>query len=102
MNKCTFIGRLTEDAELKETTKGTPVSNFRIAVNDRRSDDVLYMNVASFGKQAENLTEYLTKGTLIYVEGRLRLEEYEKDGVQRTALSIVANDIELGPKRTSE
>jgi len=103
LNVVTLTGRLTADAELKTLESGTQICNFRIAVNDRRREDkTIFLNVVVFGKQAEVLSEHLTKGKLIGVTGRLDIETYEKDGVKRDSVSIIANDIQLGPKNAAE
>lgn len=102
VNVVTFTGRLTADAELKESKTGTALCKFRFAVNDRRDEDkTMYLNGVAFGKQAEVLAEHLLKGKLIAVVGRLEVEEYEKDGVKRLSVSVIANDIQLGPKNVS-
>lgn len=91
-------GRLTKDAELTKTHKGTSMSRFRVAVNDRRSEDTLFVNVLCFGKMAENLNPLLTKGRLISVTGKLRINDYEDaDKVTKTSVCIMADDISLGP-----
>ncbi len=99
LNVVTLSGRLTADAELKQTDGGTSICNFRLAVNDRRKEDkTIFLNIVVFGKQAEALAEHLTKGKLVGVAGRLDIDTYEKDGVKRDSVSVIANDIQLGPK----
>lgn len=98
INSTTMSGRVTADAELKYSQKEMAICNFRIAVNDRRSDHTNFINVVCFGKQAETLNEYLVKGRLVGVTGRLEIKPYEKDGVKRDSISIIAEDIQLGPK----
>ena len=100
VNSVVFTGRLTADAQLKETASGTPVCNFRFAVNDRRKEDkTIFLGGVVYGKQAESISEYLTKGKLVAVSGRLDIEEYEKDGVKRSSVSVIATDVQLGPKK---
>jgi len=102
LNVVTLTGRLTADSELKETQTGTQICNFRLAVNDRRKEDkTMFLNVVVFGRQAEVLAEHLTKGKLIGVTGRLDIDTYEKDGVKRDSVSVIANDIQLGPKNAA-
>ena len=102
LNVVTLTGRLTADSTLKETNSGTQICNFRLAVNDRRKEDnTIFLNVVVFGKQAEVLAEHLTKGKLVGVTGRLDVETYEKDGVKRDSISVIANDIQLGPKNSA-
>ena len=91
-------GRVTKDAEQGTTKKGTSLSKFRLAVNDRRSDDTLFLNVVCFGKMAESLNQYLLKGRLVSVQGKIKSDEYEdKNGVNRTSYCVMADEISLGP-----
>tara|TARA_A100001201_G_scaffold26612_2_gene29380 strand:+ start:769 stop:1122 length:354 start_codon:yes stop_codon:yes gene_type:complete len=95
-------GRLTRDAEASVTKKGTSMSKFRLAVNDRRNDDTLFLNVLCFGKMAESLNEHLTKGRLVSVTGKVKVDEYEdKNGAMRNSVCIMADDISLGPSAGS-
>ena len=74
MNKVFQAGNLTADPEIRTTGTGTPVCNFRIAVNTRISDDkqrVMYIDCAAFGKLAEAVFQYCRKGSQVLVEGRL-------------------------------
>ena len=99
VNTVVISGRLTADSELKYTQQELAVANFRLAANDRRSDHTSFVNVVCFGKQAEGLNEYLVKGRLICVTGRLKVENYEdKEGNKRVSVSIIAEDIQLGPR----
>lgn len=91
-------GRLTKDADFTETKKGTPMSKFRLAVNDRRSDDTLFVNVLCFGKMAENLNPMLLKGRLVSITGKLKIDDYEDDKQQKkSSVCIMADEISLGP-----
>ncbi len=91
-------GRLTRDAEFTETKKGTPMSKFRLAVNDRRNDDTLFVNVLCFGKMAENLNPMLLKGRLVSITGKLKIDDYEDENQnKRNSVCIMADDISLGP-----
>jgi single-strand DNA-binding protein len=91
-------GRLTKDADFGETKKGTPMSKFRLAVNDRRNDDTLFVNVLCFGKMAENLNPMLTKGRLVSITGKLKIDDYEDDKQQKkSSVCIMADEISLGP-----
>jgi single-strand DNA-binding protein len=97
-----MTGRVTKDAEQITTKKGTSMSKFRLAVNDRRSDETLFMNVVCFGKMAESLNQYLLKGRLVSVQGKLKCDDYEdKEGVSRTSYSVMADEISLGPNSQS-
>ena len=83
MNKWTGVGRLTKDAELTETKKGSSMAKFRIAVNDRQYDDVLFINILCFGKTAETLHPMLVKGRIVGIDGKLRVSDYENDEGQK-------------------
>ena len=72
-------GRLTKDAELLTTKKGTTMSKFRLAVNDRRNDDTLFVNVLCFGKMAESLQPRLLKGRLVSIQGKVKVDDYEDE-----------------------
>ena len=91
-------GRLTKDAEFTNTKKGTPMSKFRLAVNDRRNDDTLFINVLCFGKMAENLNPMLLRGRLVSITGKLKIDDYEDDQQQKkSSVCIMADEISLGP-----
>jgi len=91
-------GRLTKDAEFTNTKKGTPMSKFRLAVNDRRNDDTLFVNVLCFGKMAENLNPMLLKGRLVSITGKLKIDDYEDEQQQKkSSVCIMADEISLGP-----
>lgn len=94
-------GRLTKDAELTTTKKGTDMSKFRLAVNDRRNDDTLFVNVLCFGKMATSLQPHLLKGRLVSIQGKVKVDEYEdQNNNKRSSVCIMADEISLGP--TSE
>ena len=95
MNINTWLGcgRLTKDADFNVTQKGTSM-----AVNDRRNEDTLYLNVLCFGKMAEALKDHLQKGRLVGVQGKIKVDDYEdKNGNSRTSVCVMADDISLGP-----
>lgn len=91
-------GRLTKDAEFSVTQKGTSMTKFRMAVNDRRNEETLYLNVLCFGKMAEALKEHLKVGRLVGVQGKIKVDDYkDKDGNQRSSVCVMADEISLGP-----
>jgi len=99
INQWVGCGRLTKDAEATTTKKGTSMAKFRMAVNDRRNDDTLFLNVLCFGKMAEALSDHLTRGLLVGVQGKLKIDDYEdKEGVTRSSICVMADEISLGPK----
>ena len=101
MNTVCLVGNLTRDIELRYTQSGTAVCGFGLAVNERTKkgeewvDDPVFVDCTAFGRSAEVLSEYCSKGTKIGLEGKLRLERWESDGQKRSKLSVVANRIEL-------
>ena len=101
INRVTEIGRLTRDAEVPYTPGGMAIAKMSIAVNrrvkagDSWADEANYFDVQVFGKQAESLKPFLTKGKMIGVDGYLKQERWEKDGEKRSRIIINANDIQL-------
>lgn len=98
------MGNITRDIELRHTQGGTAVTDLGIAVNDRvkkgdeRVDEACFVDVTVWGKQAENVNEYLNKGSGVLVEGRLKLEEWEQDGQRRTKHKVVADKVVFLPR----
>jgi single-strand DNA-binding protein len=94
---------LGRDQETRYTPQGTAVSNFSLATTERRKDKsgeqqdiTTWFRVSLWGKQAENIGQYLLKGRQVYVEGRLRTEEYtDRDGNKRMSLEVSATDVQL-------
>ena len=102
-NKIILVGNLGRDPELRYTPQGTPVCSFTLATNERRKDragetqDVTtWFRVTLWGRQAETASQYLTKGRPVYVEGRLRVEEWtDRDGKARHTLEVHATDMQF-------
>jgi single-strand DNA-binding protein len=96
-----LVGRLTRDAELKYTNNGQPVCHFSVATGSRRKkgdqwvDESSFWDVDLWGKQAETLNQYLTKGKLVAVEGTMRQDRWEQDGQARMKVIISANTVQL-------
>lgn len=103
MNKCILTGRITKDLELRKTNSDKSVCNFTIAVNERATEDVDFIDCEVWGKTAENLCEYQSKGNMIAVFGRLKRRDYEdKDGVKRTKNYVIADDVEFLEKKKTD
>ena len=110
MNKVFLIGNLTRDPELKHLPSGTAVADLRMAVSRKfrtqtgeMKEDVCYVNVTAWGRQAETCDEYLSKGSPLLVEGRLQFEEWEKEGQRQSRLSVVAERTQfLGSPRQTQ
>lgn len=105
LNKAILYGNLTRDPELKALPSGIQVCSFSIATNrnykDRdgnRQESVDYHNIVAFGKQAEVISKYVTKGSGIYVEGRMQTRSWEKDGVKQYRTEVVLDKFEFGLK----
>lgn len=97
-NKVIIAGNLTRDPEMRYTPKGTAIASLSIAVNRRwtgedgqQREEVTYVDVEAFGKQAETISQYLKKGGGLLVEGRLRLDQWEdkQTGQKRSKLGVV-------------
>ncbi len=103
-NKITLVGNLGRDPELRYTPQGTPVCSFSLATNERRKDrntgennDITtWFRVTLWGRQAETASQYLTRGKPVYIEGRLRVEEWtDRDGKPRHTLEVNATDMQF-------
>lgn len=92
INKCVCTGRLTKDPELKALPSGTSVCELRLAVDGMgRGREVGYVNVSVFGKAGEAAAEYLAKGWMVAVDGRLEYGEWDSEGTKRHDYSVVGN-----------
>ena len=104
--KYLIIGNLTRDPELKYLpTNNTPVANFTVACTTKygQKEETLFMDCVTFGKQAEVVDKYLSKGLRCLVEGRIVKEEWEKDGEKRSKYKVITNDVKfLSAKKNSE
>ena len=102
-NKVILVGNLGRDPELRYTPQGTPVCSFSMATNERRKDktgemqdQTTWFRVTLWGRQAETASQYLSKGRPVYIEGRLRVEEWtDRDGKQRHTLEVNATDMQF-------
>ncbi|MBP7528811.1 MAG: single-stranded DNA-binding protein [Syntrophorhabdaceae bacterium] len=105
LNKVLLMGRLGADPELRYTTDGTPVATFRMATSESYKDKsgvkqerTEWHSIVAWRKLAEIAGEYLKKGRLVYIEGRIQSREYEgRDGVKRKVYEIVASDMKMLP-----
>jgi len=100
LNKCTFIGNLGQKPELKQTANGKPWTRLSVGVteswknaNGEKQIETEWVSVSVFGLQAENVVKYLDKGRQVYVEGKMKTDSYEKDGVKKYSTNIVANNV---------
>lgn len=98
LNKIILVGRLTADPELRYTPSGAPVANFTLAVDRKfsKNDETDFIPVVAWRRLAEICNEFLHKGKLIAVEGRLQTRSYEdKEGQRRKAFEVVADDMQM-------
>lgn len=101
INKVILVGNLGNDPEIKATSNGSYVTMISVATTDSFKDKVSgekkqmteWHKVVFFGKLAEIAGEYLKKGMQIYIEGKIKTEKYEKDGVERYSTKIIANEM---------
>ena len=106
INQATVFGNLTRDPELKVLPSGQSVTTFSIATNRKYKDKdgndqeaVEYHNIVCWGKTAENVAKYMTKGSSIYVQGYLQTRSWETDGHKNYRTEINATTVQFGPKR---
>lgn len=106
LNQVTLVGNLTRDPELKALPNGNNVANFGMATNryykdkdGNRQDAVEYHNLVAFGKQAELITQYLSKGSQALITGRLQTRDWEKDGQKHYRTEIIVEGVQFGAKR---
>ena len=97
LNQCNFIGRLGADPETRYMPSGEPICNFRIAVGWKTKDKegAEWVSITAFSKLAEICGQYLKKGSQVFVSGRMKTDEYEKDGVKRYSTKIVADRMQM-------
>lgn len=103
INRVNISGNLTRDPELRATQGGTSILTFGVAVNDRRKnpqtgqweDYPNFIDCVVFGSRAEPLTKFLSKGSKVAIEGKLRYSQWEKDGGKRSKLEVIVDEIEF-------
>jgi len=94
-NHVGLCGRLTRDAELAYSSSGVAYSKFSIAVNGWKENDVAFVNCVMFGKSAEAVSKWLTRGKQVIVNGSWSQSRYEKDGQKQTRDSVNVNQVQL-------
>jgi len=112
LNKVMLIGNLTRDPELRQTPKGTAVAQFGLAVNrnfrgeDGQSrEETTFVDLEAWGKQAEVISKYLSKGRPVFIEGRLKLDQWEdkNGGGKRSKMRVVVENFQfLGSKQSED
>jgi len=103
INKVILVGNLGADPETRYTPSGTAITSIRIATSEAWKDKTTgeqqerteWHRVKFFGRLAEIAGEYLKKGSQVYIEGKLRTDEYEKDGVKRYSTDVIADEMQM-------
>lgn len=109
LNKVLLMGNLTRDPELRVTPKGTPICQFSLAINRQwktesgeKQEEVVFVDVEAWGKAGETVAKYLTKGRPLYVEGRLKLDQWEDKNTKekRSRMKVIMEQFQfLGDSR---
>ncbi len=100
-NRVILVGNLTRDPEVRYIPSGTAVCDIGLAVNDRVKrgdqwvDETTFVDITLWARTAEIANEYLTKGSSVLIEGRLKLDSWEKDGQKRSKLKVVAEKMQM-------
>ena len=110
INRVIISGNLTRDPELRSTAGGTSVLGFGVAVNDRRKNQQTgewedypnFIDCTMFGARADALNKYLSKGTKVTIEGKLRWSQWERDGQKRSKIEVIVDELEFMSSRNSD
>lgn len=110
LNKVFILGRVTADVQLRTTPTGAQVSSFSVATNrvwtdksGNKQEEVEFHNVVVWGRQAEIASQFLVKGSLVLVEGRLRTRAWQdKQGQNRKTTEIICERLQLGPRPANQ
>lgn len=110
LNKILLSGRLTRDPELKFIPSGTAVCEMRVAAGrsfydknaGEKREETLFINVTAWGKTAEFCDKYFQKGKGIFVEGRLKQDQWERDGQKHERISVVADRVQFAESKAAE
>lgn len=108
LNKVFILGRVTADPQLRTTTSGAAVTSFSIATNrlwkdksGARQEDTEFHNIVAWGRQAEVATQYLKKGAIVLIEGRLQTRTWaDKQNQNHRTTEIICERLQLGPRAT--
>lgn len=101
INTITITGNLTRDPDMGYSQGGAAFTKFSLAVNSEK-DKAIFINCVVFGKQAEFVAQNISKGDSVAVTGRLDIDEWEKDGVKRTAPKVIVNNFVALSKKTKQ
>jgi single-strand DNA-binding protein len=105
LNKALIVGRVTADPQLRTTASGQSVTTFSVATNrvwngkNGKQEETEFHNVVAWGRTAEIASQFLTKGAMVYVEGRLQTRSWQdKQNVSHKATEIICERLQLGPR----
>ena len=107
INRVIISGNLTREPELRRTQGGMAILSFGVAVNDRRwnqetgewEDYANFVDCTMFGNRAESLSNHLSKGTKVAIEGKLRWSQWEREGQKRSKLEVIVDELEFMSSR---
>ena len=110
INRVVLTGNLTRDPEVRRTQSGMAIMSFGLAVNDRRrnsqtgewEDVANFIDCTMFGTRAEAVSNYLSKGSKIGLEGKLRYSSWERDGQKRSKLEVIVDELEFLSPRNNQ
>lgn len=103
INRVIISGNLTRDPEVRQTASGMPVMGFGVAVNDRRKNQQTgewedypnFIDCTMFGQRAQAVSRFLSKGSKVAIEGKLRWSQWERDGQKRSKIEVIVDEIEF-------
>lgn len=111
INRVNITGNLTRDPDFRSTASGMPVLGFGVAVNDRRKNQQTgewedcpnFIDCTMFGARAQSVSRFLSKGSKVAIDGKLRWSQWERDGQKRSKIEVIVDDIEfLSSKGSSQ
>ena len=103
INRVAISGNLTRDPELRQTAGGMAILGFGVAVNDRRKNQQTgewedypnFIDCSMFGTRAQSVSRFLSKGSKVAIEGKLRWSQWERDGQKRSKVEVIVDEIEF-------
>lgn len=105
INKAFLFGNLTRDPELRSLPSGMNVCNFSVATNrvyrdrdGKKQEQTDFHNVVVFGRQADTVSQYLKKGSSVFIEGRMQTRSWEQNGEKKYRTEVIADRVQFGPK----
>lgn len=108
INRVAISGNLTRDVDLRTAQSGMPVLGFGVAVNDRRKNQQTgewedypnFIDCTMFGARAQSVSRFLSKGSKVAIEGKLRWSQWERDGQKRSKIEVIVDEIEFMTSRS--